>query len=100
MRAAPIPDEAIWEGARRVVFTAPDGDLTNPDIAPVEVLVDKGGVTGTCRINVRCVLEPGDTEKLNAGGTVWLSIYGHQLPPFSLDVVGPDVQADDKEQRA
>lgn len=92
MRPAPIPDEAVWEGARRVVFTAPDGDLTSTEIAPVEVLVDQGGETGICRVNVRCVLEPGDIEKLAAGGTVWLSIYGHQLPPFSLDVVGPDGQ--------
>lgn len=92
MRPAPIPDEAIWEGARRVVFTAPDGDLTNPDIAPVEVLTDQVGDTGQCRVNVRCVLEEGDLDKLAAGGTVWLSIHGHHLHPFSLDVVGPDGQ--------
>lgn len=90
MRPAAIPDEAIWEGARRMVIAPPDGDLTSTDIAPVEVLVDRGQDTGIPRISTRCVLEEGDLEKLQAGGTVWISFYGTQLMPFSVDVVGPD----------
>ncbi|HEV7651352.1 MAG TPA: hypothetical protein VGP26_24645 [Actinophytocola sp.] len=39
MRPAPIPDEAVWDGAQRMVVAAPDGDLTHSTIAPVEVLV-------------------------------------------------------------
>lgn len=84
MRPTPIPDDAIWEGAKRAIFGPPDGDLTNPDIAPVEVLLD---ATDTCprRISVRCSLEPGDLEKLQTGGHVWISFYG-VLIPFSVDV--------------
>lgn len=87
MRPAPIPDEAIWEGAVRTVFTAPDGDLLNPTIAPVEVLVDAVS-DGNRRINVRCVLEDGDLDKLMTGGHVWVSFYG-ALVPFSVDVTAP-----------
>lgn len=90
MRPSPIPDDAIWDGARRVVFSAPDGDLTNSDIAPVEVLVDAEG--GVPRISARCVLEDGDLDKLARGGTVWVSFYGGSLMPFQVDVIGPDGQ--------
>jgi hypothetical protein len=90
MRPTPIPDEAIWEGARRMVIAPPDGDLTSTDIAPVEALVDVGQDTGIPRISVRCVLEEGDLDKLKAGGTVWIGFYGGQLIPFCVDVVGPN----------
>lgn len=88
MRPAPIPAEAVWPGARRVVFAAPDGDLTNPDIAPVEVVVDRCSDGVTPRFSTRCVLEPGDLDKLAAGGHVWVSFYG-VVVPFSVDVTGP-----------
>jgi hypothetical protein len=74
MRPAPIP--------------APDGDLTNPDIAAVEMLVDPS-VGGLPRFSARCVLEPGDLDKLAAGGHVWVSFYSHVVP-FSVDVTGPN----------
>lgn len=90
MRPAPIPDEAIWEGARRMVIAPPGGDLTSTDIAPVEVLIDQSQDTGIPRISARCVLEDGDLAKLSAGGTIWVSFYGAQLMPFSVDVVGPN----------
>lgn len=90
MRPAPIPDDAIWEGARRMVIAPPDGDMTNTSIAPVEVLLDRAQDTSIPRISARCVLEEGDLEKLQAGGTVWVSFYGNQLMPFSVDVVGPN----------
>ena len=87
MRPVPIPNEAIWEGATRRVYAAPDGDLTNEVIRPVEVLVDVAG-DRTRRINAMCALEDGDLEKLAAGGHVWVSFYG-VLVPFSVDVTGP-----------
>jgi hypothetical protein len=90
VRPGPIPDDAIWPGARRIVVGPPDGDLTNTDISPVEVLVDVGPDTGMPRISSRCVLEAGDLEKLNEGGVVWVSFYGQTLRPFSVEVVGPD----------
>lgn len=90
MRPAPIPNEAIWEGAQRLVISPPDGDMTRTDIAPVEVLIDVAPDTGIPRISARCVLEDGDLAKLSAGGAVWVSFYGAQLMPFSVDVVGPN----------
>ena len=89
MRPAPIPAEAVWDGARRVVIAPPGGDLTDPDIAPVEAVVDRPESLGGIRLSVRCVLEPGDLEKLAAGGHVWVSFYG-QMVPFCVDVTGPN----------
>jgi hypothetical protein len=87
MRPAPIPDDAIWEGARRTVLGPPDNDITGA-IAPVETLVDCGDTVPAHRISVRCVLEPGDLERLAAGGCIWLSFYGG-MAPMSIDVCGP-----------
>jgi hypothetical protein len=91
MRPAPIPDRAIWAGAKRIVLSAPDGDLTNPHIPPLEALVDLSPSVGCLRFSARCVLEPGDLDKLAGGGEVWVSFYGG-VPPFSVDVTGPDGQ--------
>lgn len=88
MRPTPIPDHEVWEGATRRVFAAPDGDLTNPDIAPCEALVDVSPSTGVRNISVRCELEAGDLEKLQAGGTVWLTFWGGMVP-WAATVVEP-----------
>lgn len=87
MRPTPIPDDEIWEGSRRMVMAAPGGDLTDDRIRPLEVLVDDAG-DGTPRFCARMVLEDGDLEKLQAGGTVWLAFYSCVIP-FSADVKGP-----------
>ncbi|SNR33033.1 hypothetical protein [Blastococcus mobilis] len=87
MRPASIPDGEVWDGARRIVIGAPNGDLTDPTIASVEVLVDQAAIGP--RISARCVLEHGDLDALAAGGTVWVSFYGQQLAPFSVDVLPP-----------
>lgn len=88
MRPTPIPDSEIWEGAVRKVLAAPDGDLANPDIAPVEAVVDRSPSTGALNLSVRCVLEDGDLEKLQAGGTIWLTFWGAMVP-WSATVVEP-----------
>jgi hypothetical protein len=88
MRATPIPDAEVWPGAVRRVFTPPDGDLTNPIIAPCEALIDRSPITGAVNISVRCVTEPGDLEKLEAGGVVWLTFWGAMVP-FALTVAEP-----------
>lgn len=80
MRATPIPDAEVWAGAVRRVFAAPDGDLANPLIAPVEALVDRSPTTGVANVSVRLVLEDGDLEKLQAGGVVWLTFWGAMVP--------------------
>lgn len=85
MRPVPIPDDKIWPGAKRVVFSPPDGDLTG-DIRPVEALVDRSPRTGVTAASVRCALDEGDLERLAAGECVWVSFYGGGMPPFSVDV--------------
>ncbi|UIU47086.1 hypothetical protein [Microcystis phage MinS1] len=92
MRPTPIPDHEIWHGAHRQVIAPPDGDLTNPDIAPVEALVDRSPNTGVRVLSVRCELEPGDLEQLQAGGTVWLSFFGAMVP-WAATVVAPQLAA-------
>ncbi|MET0492907.1 MAG: hypothetical protein ABW000_07215 [Actinoplanes sp.] len=74
MRPVPIPDAvaATFPGAMRGVLAAPGGDLTDPDIAPVEVLFDGLVDGGFQRAFVRLALEDGDLEQLIAGGHVWL----------------------------
>lgn len=84
MRPVPIPDEAIWAGAERVVVAGPGGDLAGP-IPAVEALADETP-SGWRRLSVRCVLEPGDLERLAVGECVWVSFYGGGVPPFSVDV--------------
>ncbi|GEP38869.1 hypothetical protein NPS01_25320 [Nocardioides psychrotolerans] len=85
MRPTPIPDAEVWEGATRLVIAAPDGDLTNPDIAPVEALVDRGP-SGARNLSVRCELEDDDLAKLAAGGTIWITFWGGMVP-WSASVV-------------
>lgn len=90
MRPTPIPDAEVWEGATRQVIAAPDGRLDNPDIAPVEALVDHSPLTGHRTLSVRCVLEDDDLAKLQAGGTVWLTFWSAMVP-WAASVVGPAV---------
>lgn len=84
MRVTPIPDSAVWEGAERAVIGPPDGDLTGP-IRAVEAVIHRSESTGLPILSVRCAPEPGDIEKLAAGGHVWISFYGRMVP-FNVDV--------------
>jgi hypothetical protein len=86
VRPIPIPDAAVWNGARRVVVAGPDGDLTNDLIRPVEVIEDRSPSTGMRVLTALCALDPGDLEALTAGGLVAVSFYG-ALTPFSVDVL-------------
>jgi hypothetical protein len=88
MRPTPIPDHEIWEGATRKVILPPDGDMTNPDIAPVEALVDRSPSLGSVRLSVRCELEDDDLHQLQAGGTVWITFWGGMVP-WSTSVLPP-----------
>ncbi|WKU03744.1 hypothetical protein [Micromonospora sp. HUAS LYJ1] len=60
----------------------------SPDIAPVEALFDGLVDGGFERAMVRCELEPGDLEKLAAGGHVWL-VFAGPIPVFGLAVTPP-----------
>lgn len=88
MRPTPIPDAEVWEGSTRIVVAPPGGDLTNPDIAPVEALADRSPSTGHQTLSVRCVLEDDDLELLQLGGTVWLTFWGRMVP-WAATVLAP-----------
>lgn len=85
MRVVPIPDARVWNGARRTVLLPPDGDMTNEQIAPVEVLADTDELGQ--RVCILVELEQGDVQKLTANGQFWLIMYGRQLPVFALEHV-------------
>lgn len=91
MRPGTIPDRMVWSGAKRVVMSAPNGDLTDDTVAPVECVVDCPPSLGVLVYSVRCVMEPGDLERLHRGGEVWVSFYGG-MPPFSVAVAGGEAQ--------
>ena len=80
MRPTPIPDNEVWSGAVRRVIAPPDGDLTNPDIAPVEALVDRDPHSGALNLSVRCTLDDDDLATLQAGGVIWLTFWGAMVP--------------------
>lgn len=90
MRPTTIPDDQIAAnpGSMRGVIAPPSGDLTDPDVAPVEVLFTGLAEGGFQRALVRLALDPGDLEKLAAGGNVWLAFYG-PIPVFGLSVTPP-----------
>jgi hypothetical protein len=87
MRPVPIPDTAIPEGARRIVVAAPDGDLTNPDIAPVEAIVRMED--GVRWYSVLLVPEGDDYANLRNGHPITLSFAGG-IPVFQVDVHPPE----------
>lgn len=77
MRPIPIPDAWVPEGAERRVLAAPGGDLTDPDVAPLEVLV------GTDTYTSFWVTEPSDRHIPFL--VVGLTCHGVQ-PPVSMRV--------------
>lgn len=86
MRPIPIPDgmaEAFEQPAERKVIAAPNGDLTNPDIAPLEAVyqvTDQG-----FQIHALIKIEEADFETLKATeGRFWLTFWTPQIPAFSL----------------
>ena len=87
MRPTPIPDAEVPYGSVRIVVAPPDGDLTNPDIAPVEVLAERAADGVSPMFHIRCALDAGDLEQLAAGGNVWLTMWG-AVVPFAVQVAG------------
>lgn len=83
MRPTIIPDELAREmPGERHVISGPAGDLIGP-ISPVEAMVQhlpSGKV-----YSIRCMLEEGDLEALQAGGDIWLTFLGHVVP-FDVQV--------------
>lgn len=86
MRPTPIPDAEVWDGGVRRVIAAPNGDLNDPDIGPVEAIIDATEMGR--RYSVRLTLEPGELDALRGGGVVWLTVLGAQIQPFAVSVAG------------
>lgn len=82
-----IPDELVKPGTVRRVFSAPNGDLMDDTIRPVDALVSRDPDTDLASIQVRLVLEDGELERLMAGKPVWLTMLGG-LAPFYVQVEG------------
>lgn len=83
MRPAPIEDEvARTRVGKRVVVGPPGGDL-NSGIPPVEAIVRH--LPAGLALSVRCVLEPGDIERLQAGAAVWITFLDHMVP-FDVEI--------------
>lgn len=83
MRLTPIPSEEVPKGYQTVVLAAPDGDLTNPDIAPAEMAVKQH--KDSLIYSARFILEEGDIESLQEGYPIWLTLWGN-VPPFNVDI--------------
>lgn len=95
MRPTPIPDEEVPDGYRRLVVAPPDGDMTNPDIAPVEAvfgLIRLGEGSFAPGFAMRLVLEDGELERMASGEPVWLYLVGNRLVPFDVSIAGPDTR--------
>lgn len=85
MQPTPIPDELVVGEKKRVVFSAPNGDLLDDHIRPCEALVSRDSETGLAAATVRLVLEPGELARLQAGAPVLLTMLGG-LAPFDVTV--------------
>lgn len=82
-----IPDELIEPDSLRRVIAAPNGDLLDDKIRPVEALVSRDPDTDLVAIKVRLELEDGELERLASGRPVWLTMLGG-LAPFDVQVEG------------
>lgn len=85
MRAGPIADDEVPEGATRIVMAGPDGDLTSTDIAPAEMVVRQG--EHGLEYSARLVLDPEESAAVAAGEPVWITFIG-MVPPFAARVGG------------
>jgi len=87
MRPTSIPDELVEAGTLRKVISAPNGDLLDDNIRPVEALISRHDATQLAAFRMRLVLEDGELEALQAGKPVWLTMLGG-ITPFDLQVEG------------
>lgn len=86
MRPIPIKDSLIKPGTEKIVISAPNGDLTDNNIRPVEATLEIEPSSGLPLLTVMCTLEDDDLEKLIKGGFVMISFLGHMVP-FEVFVI-------------
>lgn len=82
MRPIPIEDAWVPPGCVRRVLSAPNGDLNDPDVAPLEVVVDVDG--GSVGLSSFWLLTDEERESIAAGGVVVLTVVGPAHPPVAL----------------
>lgn len=85
MRPTMIPGELVRPGTVRQIVSAPDGDLTNDQIRPVEALI-KRGEADLAELSMMLELEEGELEHLANGGKIWLTMLGG-IAPFRVEVL-------------
>jgi hypothetical protein len=59
-------------------MAAPDGDLLNDQVEPIEMLAAR--VDDQWVMSARFVLEDGDLQRLAAGEPFWLTFWGGVVP--------------------
>lgn len=87
MRPVPISEaqvQALGGGLRRVL-AAPSGDLTDPNCAPLEVVIQQLD-DGTHVYSSLWTIEGDDLRRLRGGARIRLVVFGGQ-PPVDLSVV-------------
>lgn len=85
MQPTVIPEDLVEPGTVRRVISAPNGDLVDDNIRPVDALISRDEPTGLAAFRMRLVLEPGELDRLIAGKPVWLTMLGG-VAPFSVTV--------------
>lgn len=85
MQPVPIPEDLIQPGTVRRVISAPNGDLLDDNIRPVEALISRDESTELAAFSMRLVLEEGELQRLMEGKPVWLTMLGG-VAPFSVTV--------------
>lgn len=100
MRPVPFTRElrAHFPGhASTIVMSGPSGDLTDTEVAPVEVIRYFSALYGRAVPTAAVILRPeaGELELLTAGAPVLLAFVGsYNVPVFATEVLGPLVEAE------
>lgn len=72
----------------RRVFTAPDGDLTNNEIAPLDTVISANMKERTMAIHTFWQPSEEDIEVLKDGGVIEFTLLSSELPPVSAQIWG------------
>lgn len=76
MRPSPIEASEVPPGFARRVFSAPNGDLTDKEIAPLEVVF--GPLDDSMVFASKWKFEEGDLEEIQRTGHLWVVVQGLQ----------------------
>lgn len=90
MRPIPIPDtHPRWHpSALTKVLAAPNGNLMDDHIRPVEVIIDAKEETGPC-FRVLWALDEAERHAIAEGGVIELIVMANGLPPHAMVVYPP-----------